>query len=70
MTLYYDPVIIDALRAFRNAHGPNWRGALNVAWLEGGPITGVSNDHAILLSRLRRAQGPKWWAKLDLDNPK
>jgi hypothetical protein len=69
MGLYYDPVIMDALRAFRAAHGPNWRSVLNDAWLTRAPITGVSNDHAILLARLRKAHGPKWWAKLDLDKP-
>jgi hypothetical protein len=69
MPLYYDPVIMDALRAFRDAHGPNWRGALNVAWLEDAPITGVSRDHAIILARLRTFRRKKWWEKLDLDKP-
>jgi hypothetical protein len=62
--------IYEALRALRAAHGDSWRNYLITAWLTREPITGVSDDQALILTRLRGKRRPPWVMAIDLDNHK
>ncbi|AYK20418.1 hypothetical protein [Aeromonas veronii] len=49
----------EALDAFREAKGRNWKSALRANW-ERASYPGVSADHAAALQQVRNTLGPEW----------
>lgn len=52
----------EALDAFREAKGRNWKAALRANW-ERARYPGVSADHAAALQQVRNTLGPEWLTK-------
>lgn len=53
----------DALMAFREGHGAEWKEKLGAMWMEAS-YAGVPKADAPLLQQLRNQQGPEWLSKL------
>lgn len=49
----------DALMAFREAHGADWKEKLGVMWMKAS-YPGVPKSNAPLLQQVRNEQGPEW----------
>lgn len=52
----------EALDAFRDANGRNWKNALRANW-ERASYPGVSAAHAAALQQVRNTLGPEWLSK-------
>jgi putative DNA primase/helicase len=53
----------EALMAFREGTGPEWKDKLSSAWMS-GKYTGVDSNQAALLQQVRNTLGPEWLANL------
>lgn len=58
----------EALDAFRDAKGRNWKAALRANW-ERASYPGVSADHAAALQQVRNTLGPEWLTKYRAPEP-
>lgn len=58
----------EALDAFREAKGRNWKSALRANW-ERASYPGVSADHAAALQQVRNTLGPEWLTKYRAPEP-
>lgn len=54
----------EALMAYREGHGRDWKENLSNAWAT-GKYKGVSKDHSAALQQIRNTLGPEWLTSLD-----